>query len=295
MRQTIYRQLFFLFGTVEEEEMKMETKMGMKLSEAPIKIVVVVTYLVMIVVNALANILPINGIDTGAVSDSYPNLFAPAGLTFSIWGVIYLLLAGHTLYQFGLFQGDKSKVKTELLKKVGIVFSASSVVNAAWIFSWHYGMIGLSVILMLVLLLSLIYINQTILKEKLDQKEKLFIRLPFSVYFGWITVATIANITTLLVDIGWNGFGISESVWTILIILIGLAIGAITMIRNHDIAYGLVIIWAYAGILIKHMSEDGFAGQYSGIITTVIASIVLMGVAIGYVLFAKKQAPPKLK
>jgi len=273
----------------------METKMGMKLSEAPIKIVVVVTYLVMIVVNALANILPINGIDTGAVSDSYPNLFAPAGLTFSIWGVIYLLLAGHTLYQFGLFQGDKSKVKTELLKKVGIVFSASSVVNAAWIFSWHYGMIGLSVILMLVLLLSLIYINQLTHKEKLDQKEKLFIRMPFSVYFGWITVATIANITTLLVDIGWNGFGISESVWTILIILIGLAIGAITMIRNHDIAYGLVIIWAYAGILIKHMSEDGFAGQYSGIITTVIASIVLMGVAIGYVLFAKKQAPPKLK
>jgi hypothetical protein len=278
-----------------KEETKMETKMETKQLETPIKITVAVTYLIMIVVNAMANILPINGIDTGAVSDSYPNLFAPAGLTFSIWGVIYLLLAGYTLYQFGFFQGDKSKVKTELLRKVGIVFSISSVVNAAWIFSWHYRMIGLSVILMLALLLSLIYINQTILKEQLDQKEKLFIRLPFSVYFGWITVATIANITTLLVDIGWNGFEISESIWTILIIIIGLAIGAVTMIRNHDIAYGLVIIWAYAGILIKHMSQDGFAGQYSGIITTVIACIVLMGVAIGYVLFAKKQAPPMLK
>ncbi|CZQ88773.1 tryptophan-rich sensory protein [Trichococcus collinsii] len=273
----------------------METKLETKQLETPIKITVAVTYLIMIVVNALANILPINGIDTGAVSDAYPNLFAPVGLTFSIWGVIYLLLAGYTLYQFGLFHGDKGKVKTELLRKVGIVFSFSSVVNAAWIFSWHYRMIGLSVILMLVLLLSLIYINQTILKEKLDQKEKLFIRLPFSVYFGWITVATIANITTLLVDIGWNGFGISEEVWTILIILIGLAIGAITMIRNHDIAYGLVIIWAYTGILIKHMSQDGFAGQYSGIITTVIASIVLMGVAIGYVLFAKKKTPSILE
>ncbi|MFY9901673.1 MAG: tryptophan-rich sensory protein [Trichococcus sp.] len=273
----------------------METKLETKQLGTPIKITVAVTYLIMIAVNAMANILPINGIDTGAVSDSYPNLFAPAGLTFSIWGVIYLLLLGYTLYQFGIFQGDKSKVKTELLRKVGIVFSASSVVNAAWIFSWHYRMIGLSVILMLVILLSLIYINQLILKGKLDQKEKLFIRLPFSVYFGWITVATIANITTLLVDIGWNGFGISESIWTILIIIIGLAIGAVTMIRNHDIAYGLVIIWAYAGILIKHMSQDGFAGQYKGIITTVIACIVLMGVAIGYVLFAKKQAPSVLK
>ncbi|PTQ84917.1 hypothetical protein C8U37_10645 [Trichococcus patagoniensis] len=269
----------------------METKQ----LDAPIKLTVAVTYLIMIVVNALANILPINGIDTGAVSDSYPNLFAPAGLTFSIWGVIYLLLAGYTLYQYGIFQGDKSTVKTELLRKVGIVFSVSSVVNAAWIFSWHYGMIALSVLLMLVILLSLIYINETIKKEKLDQKEKLFIRLPFSVYYGWITVATIANITALLVDIGWNGFGIPESVWTVLIIIIGLAIGAVTMIRNHDIAYGLVIIWAYAGILIKHMSQDGFAGQYTSIIMTVIACIVLMGVAIGYVLFAKKQAPSILK
>lgn len=276
-------------------ETKMDTKAETKQLDKPLKITVAVTYLIMIAVNAMANILPINGIDTGAVSDAYPNLFAPAGLTFSIWGVIYLLLLGYTLYQFGLFQGDKSKVKTELLRKIGIVFSASSVVNAAWIFSWHYRMIGLSVILMLVLLLSLIYINETIKKEKFDQMEKVSIRLPFSVYFGWITVATIANITTLLVDIGWNGFGISESVWTILIILIGLAIGAVTMIRNHDIAYGLVIIWAYAGILIKHMSEAGFNGQYTGIITTVIACIVLMGVAIGYVLFAKKQNTTTMK
>ncbi|MDK2780971.1 MAG: hypothetical protein PWP61_1268 [Trichococcus sp.] len=276
-------------------ETKMDTKAETKQLDKPLKITVAVTYLIMIAVNAMANILPINGIDTGAVSDAYPNLFAPAGLTFSIWGVIYLLLLGYTLYQFGLFQGDKSKVKTELLRKIGIVFSASSVVNAAWIFSWHYRMIGLSVILMLVLLLSLIYINETIKKEKFDQMEKVSIRLPFSVYFGWITVATIANITTLLVDIGWNGFGISESVWTILIILIGLAIGAVTMIRNRDIAYGLVIIWAYAGILIKHMSEAGFNGQYTGIITTVIACIVLMGVAIGYVLFAKKQNTTTMK
>lgn len=273
----------------------METKLETKQLETPIKITVAVTYLIMIAVNALANILPINGIDTGAVSDSYPNLFAPAGLTFSIWGVIYLLLMGYTLYQFGLLQGDKSKVKTELLRKVGIVFSFSSVVNAAWIFSWHYRQIGLSVVLMLIILMSLIYINILTHKEKMDQKEKVFIRLPFSVYFGWITVATIANITTLLVDIGWNGFGISETIWTVIILVTGVLIGSATMIINGDIAYGLVPIWAYAGILLKHMSQNGFAGQYPSIITTVIACIVLLGVALGYVLFAKKPVAGTVK
>lgn len=261
----------------------METKQ----LDRQIKLAVAVTYLIMVAVNALANILPINGIDTGAVSDSYPNLFAPAGLTFSIWGVIYLLLAAYVLYQYGFIPGEKEPAPSQLLKKVGLAFSANALLNAAWIFSWHYRQIGLSVILMLAILLSLMYINETILRAKPDRKQKLFIRLPFSVYYGWITVATIANITTLLVDIGWGGLGLTESLWTMLVLAVGLAIGAFTMIRNRDIPYGLVIIWAYAGILIKHLSEDGFAGAYPGIIATVIASIALMGVAIGYLLFAK--------
>lgn len=91
VHQAIYMQLF-LSGKMEEEETNMETKAETRQLETPIKITVAVTYLIMVIVNALANILPINGIDTGAISDSYPNLFAPAGLTFSIWGVIYLLL-----------------------------------------------------------------------------------------------------------------------------------------------------------------------------------------------------------
>ena len=100
-----------------------------------ISIIVLITYLAMVTVNGLANALPINGMITGAISDSYPNLFAPTGITFIIWGVIYLLLAAHTLYQLGLFRKKSEEVKTALLKEVGTLFAISSVANFAWIFS----------------------------------------------------------------------------------------------------------------------------------------------------------------
>ncbi|MGO1368662.1 MAG: tryptophan-rich sensory protein, partial [Senegalia sp. (in: firmicutes)] len=144
-----------------------------------IKVSVIITYIAMIATNALANILPINGLTTGEVSDSFENLFAPAGLTFSIWGLIYLLLGLYSLYQAGLFRDNNRRVK--LLNSVGIIFSISSIANAAWIFSWHYKVLSLSILLMLVILISLITIVKKI------NKEKLFISLPFSIYFGWIT------------------------------------------------------------------------------------------------------------
>jgi len=246
-----------------------------------ISIFVLITYLAMIIVNGLANGLPINGMITGDISDSYPNLFAPTGITFIIWGVIYLLLAPHTAYQLGLFRKKGEEVKTALLKEVGILFSISSLANVAWIFAWHYKNILLSLLFMLIILVCLMLIYVRINKETLTANEKVFIRLPFSVYFGWITVATIANATTLLVDkLGSpvNLLGISEVVWTVVILLIGLAIGAFTTLKNRDIPYGLVIVWAYIGILIKHLlaQPDGFNSQYPAVIVTVIISLVML-------------------
>ncbi len=248
-----------------------------------ISIIVLITYLAMVIVNGLANALPINGMITGDISDSYPNLFAPTGITFIIWGVIYLLLAGHTLYQLGLFHKKGEVVKTALLKHVGILFAISSLANVAWIFSWHYKNILLSMLFMLIILVCLALINISINKEKLTANEKVFIRLPFSVYFGWITVATIANATTLLVDKLGSPvklLGISEVVWTVVILLVGLLIGVITILKNRDIPYGLVIVWAYIGILIKHLMDkplpDGFSSQYPAVIATVIVSLVVL-------------------
>ncbi len=247
----------------------------------PMRILVLLSFLVMIIVNVLANTLPINGQTTGQVSDSYPNLFAPAGITFIIWGLIYLLLLIHVLYQFGLFQDHWMASRADLLKEICLYFSISSLANTAWIFSWHYHLIFLSLLLIVVILLCLILINQLIKinRKYLSSKEKFFISLPFSVYFGWITVATIANATTFLVSQNWNGWGIPEYIWAIVIIAVGMVIGSLTMSKNREIPYGLVLIWAYIGILIKHVSASGFANQYPSIIITVIICLVLFSVA----------------
>jgi len=239
----------------------------------------------MVVVNVLANSLPINGVDTGVISDSYPNLFAPAGITFSIWGLIYLLLALFTFYQLGIINKN-DEISTELLNKVGIIFSISSIANAIWIFTWHYQIIWLSVVFMLVILISLIKIVNAIKEEKLSSKEKFFVKLPFSIYFGWITVATIANVTTLLVSLNFKGFGISETIWTVLIIIVGAIIGIITLLKNRDYFYGLVIIWAYFGIIIKHTTV--FNSMYPAVIISAIISIIFI-IAADFYAITKKE------
>lgn len=237
----------------------------------------------MVVVNFSANALPINR-TTGEISDAYPNLFAPAGLTFSIWGLIYLLLAGYVVYQFTKI----GQSRETLFKKINPLFIATSLANIAWIFAWHYDFIGLSVVIMAVLLFSLIKIADILRSELFSAQEQLFISVPFSIYFGWITVATIANITVFLVSIGWNRFGVADYVWTSIILLVGALIGILRMRKDANIAYGLVLIWAYLGILYKHVSAGGFGGQHPSIIATVIVCLLLFTLIVGRILYKKQ-------
>ena len=248
-----------------------------------VKIIAAVAYTAMIVVNVLANALPINNRSTGAISADYPNLFAPAGVTFSIWGLIYLLLAGYVIYQFV----NKDKKIGEVFKKINPFFIASSLANILWVFAWHYDYIGFSVLIMAALLFLLIKIADILRRVEFTSLEKLFIWLPFSLYFGWITVAAIANITVFLVSIGWNGFGIEDYVWTIIILLVGALIGILRMVKDRNIAYGLVLVWAYFGILFKHMSAQGFGGKYPNIIATVVLCLVLFVFFVGKLFFKK--------
>lgn len=257
----------------------------------PVKVLVVVTYLAMITVNGLANTLPLNGRRTGDVSMAYPSLFTPAGVTISIWGVIYLLLALHVLYQLGLFRDGTPDVgRTPLLNRVGVLFAVSSVANTAWVFAWHYDFIGLSAVLIVVILVCMILITDTLRAANLSAREKWFMAVPFSVYFGWTTVATVANITVLLVSLGWNGFGISAPVWATVIVLVAMAIGTTTMLRNRDVAYGLVLIWAFTGILIRQTSADGLDGRYPAIIAAVVASLVVFVVAEAVVVRGRRRS-----
>ncbi len=248
------------------------------------KILAAFTYLLMVAVNFLANGLPINNRSTGEISDAYPNFFAPAGPAFSIWGLIYLLLGAYVIYQFV----NKDQKTESLLNKINPFFIASSLANILWIFAWHYDYIALSVLIMATLLILLIKIADILRKEQFSSLEKLFIRAPFSVYFGWITVAAIANITVFLVSTGWNGFGIADYVWTSIVLLVGALIGIVRMSKDKNIPYGLVLIWAYFGILLKHLSFNGFDGQYPSIIFTVIACLVLFIFFVGRIFYKSK-------
>jgi len=247
------------------------------------KIVVVVAYVAMVFVNFLANGLPINNRSTGDISDAYPNLFAPAGPAFSIWGLIYILLGVYVLYQF-----LKKDQKTEdLINKINPFFIATSFANISWIFAWHYDYIGLSVCIMAVLLFLLIKIADILRTEQFRPLEKLFIWAPFSIYFGWITVASIANITVFLVSIRWNGFGIADFMWTSIILIVGALIGILRMRKDKNIAYGLVLIWAYLWILFKHLSAQGFNGEYMSIIVTLIICLVSFLFFVGRIIYKK--------
>lgn len=234
-----------------------------------------VTFILMVTVNALANILPINGISSGAVSDAYFNLFAPIGFTFSIWGLIYSLLLVFTLYQ-GIGYFKKGFEAKAYLRPVAIIFSLTSVINSTWIFAWHYRRIGISLILMALLLVGLIRINLILRKIELSSLEKWTVGLPFSIYFGWITVASIANVTTYLVSINWNGFGIDPSLITMVVLTVGAIIGVLAIYAYRDIPFGLVILWAYYGILAKHRSPEYFNSQYGNVMTTLVVLIALV-------------------
>lgn len=237
------------------------------------KILTLAAYIALITVNYLANALPIGGVTTGQASDSYGNLFTPAGYTFSIWGLIYLLLAGYTVYLFV----KKNKKTEELIKRINPLFIATSFANISWIFAWHYNYIWLSLIIMAVLLVLLIMIADILRTGKYTSLEILLILTPFSVYFGWITVASIANVTVFLASLNWNGFGIADFIWTSIVLLVGALIGILRMVKDKNIAYGSVLIWAYFGILFKHISDSGFNAQYPSIIITVVICLVLFG------------------
>lgn len=241
-----------------------------------LRISTLIAYVVMVFTNYLAVSLPLADRDTGAISDSYANLFAPAGYAFSIWGVIYTLLAVYVFFQF-------SQKKDKLLATINKIFIINAFLNAGWIFAWHYDFIWLSLLIMIALLITLIKIADIFRTNKLNTKQRWLAHLPFNVYFGWITVATIANATIFLVSLGWNGFGLPEAFWTVIVLLVGALIGSMRLLKDRFFPYGLVLIWAYGAILAKHLSTNGFAGQYPSVIATVSICLLVFVAVTGWV------------
>ena len=237
-----------------------------------------ILFLGMITINALANILPLNGLTTGEVSDLYPSLFTPSGFTFSIWSVIYLLL-----FIFLVFSWIKNKLF--YTEKVYVLFALSSLLNIAWVFAWHHLLAGLSVLIMIGLLVTLTILFLHLQKNvPRDGTSLLLIHIPFTIYFAWICVATIANIAAFLVGIEWEGFGISASSWTIIMISVASLLGFYFCLRFASIAYASVVVWALVGILARWTG-----GSEKGIVYVSSIGIALLILSVLYQLFSRRR------
>ncbi len=213
----------------------------------------------MITMNALANGLPLNGYTTGEVSAIFPNLFVPAGFTFSIWGFIYLLLLGYVIYSSSvLWKGDETNPLLRTVIKIANYFSLTCALNGVWIIMWHLLIVELSLVFMLWLLatLILIYIKLQPHRSKLKGVTSLLLYVPFVVYLGWVSVATIANTTALLVSYNWNGFGIDGVMWSCIMITVAALLAAFFSIFRRDFFYTLVVAWALFGISISQKNYN---------------------------------------
>jgi benzodiazapine receptor len=237
------------------------------------QVVVGVAVLATIALNVLANALPLNGQNTGEISDRFPVYFTPAGYVFAIWGVIYL-----GLLAFAIYQGLPSQRENPRLRGIGTIFVASCAANIAWLFFWHYEVFPLTVVAMAILLLCLIaiYLRLGVGRSVVPAAEQWLVRLPLRVYLGWISVATIANVTTLLYFLNWGGWGIAPETWTVIILVIGLGLASVVSLDRGDMAFALVVAWAYVGIAVRNQTTP-LVAVFAWVMAALVAAIAIAG------------------
>ena len=198
--------------------------------------------------NFLATNLPLNNLTTREISDSFDIYFVPSAYVFSIWGLIYL-----GLLAFIVFQALPAQQANEKLQRIDGWFALSNLSNAFWLVSFHYQQFALSLALIVLLLISLIHI---FLKLEIGRSQhaaawRWAVEIPFTIYLGWVSVATIANATQVLFFYGWNGFGLNPQLWFVIILALAVLLSALMSFRRRVLAYALVLAWAFAGIALK--------------------------------------------
>lgn len=231
-------------------------------------------FVVMIIVNLLANLIPIGGNTTAEVSEKYSNLFTPAPITFAVWGVIYIMLAVFIIYQMN--PGNRSDHAEEITKNIGIWFLVSCILNIAWIFTWHFRLTGISTLLIVSMLYSLIIIMKRINKSHYSLVGKVFVKAGFEIYLGWILAASIANICVFAVKAGMSAFGTLASICTVLLLVTGAILGSYISVHYNSILSAVAVSWAYIGIIIRHLSPSGFKGSYPAVYITAICSVIFI-------------------
>jgi benzodiazapine receptor len=243
------------------------------------QVLVVLAVLVTLAVNVLANALPFNGLTTAEISDRFPVYFVPAGYVFSIWGLIYL-----GLIAYAVFQALPSQRENPLLRGSGYLVVVSALANCVWLFLWHYEQFPLTLVAMLGLLAVLILIYHEVGTGRVPASaaETWAVRVPFSIYLGWITVATIANVTDVLYYWNWDGFGVSARDWTLILFAAVLLIAGLVSITRRDIAYNFVIVWALVGIAVKQSSAKSL----------VLGALVTAALVLGVLAYSLTRRQP---
>lgn len=232
--------------------------------------IVIMAFSATLIVNALSNALPLNGQTPADISNRLANLFVPANYVFSIWGVIYTLLIGFVIYQ-----ALPSQRTNPLLRQIGYWFVLSCAANITWIFLFHWNQFAWSVLAMLVILFALvmIYIRVGVGTVKLKGAQRWWVQLPFSVYLGWVSVATIANIAYTLMDAGQPNFlGIAGATWATVMLIVAMLLTATLILTRRDLAYSLVIIWALIGIVVAQAETPQVANTAAVMIVMLAAA-----------------------
>lgn len=234
----------------------------------------IVAFIITLIINGAANTTLIGGRNTAEVSAMYPTLITPAGYVFAIWGIIYFLLAVFLVYQLMSSQKDRP-----FQKQISFLFILTCVFNVAWLFLWQNLYLIYSTILIVAYLLTLIaiYLRLNIGKSNVPLQEKLAVQVPFSVYLGWLSIATIANISVTLVSVNWDGFGLSLETWAVLVLVVALILDLIVIVTRRDIAYSLVFIWALVGIAVNKTNGNIILTAEVAAIIIAVALVVTLG------------------
>ncbi|MCX8183792.1 MAG: hypothetical protein N3F08_05180 [Crenarchaeota archaeon] len=252
--------------------------MGSRINPAILQMLNVAAIVATILFNSIVNILPLNGVTTGEVSDSYPNLFTPPGYVFAIWGVIYILLT-----VFMVYQARVSQRKEEYLEEIGFLYVLGAAANIMWLIVFHYSYSNPSLfifspipIIALLATLLLTYLRLGVGVKKVPIAQKLAVHVPVSVYLGWISLATIANIASVINVLMLSIPLDMQALGTAAVILIALAITLLMLVRRRDFAYSLVVVWASIGIALKQVSIPLVYWTVLFAVSMIIVTILLM-------------------
>jgi len=231
-----------------------------------------VAFVFVVVLNVLSNALPINGQTMPEISAKYPSLFTPAGFTFAIWGVIYT-----SLLLFVIWQALPAQRANRKIAAVSTYFQVNCLLNGVWIVVWHYDLLAVSLIVMLGILATLILIYRTLIAQidTAPLTEHLLLYLPFSLYTGWITLATIANVSVLQTGNGWDDVVLTAVQWTLVKLAVAGAIGAMVLLKYRDPVFAAVVVWGTYGISVMQAATPSVAGAAStlSILTAILIAI----------------------